>query len=379
MVRPRAAVCASRLVDPESSRVVSAQRWLYAVELTKLLCDLGYETVWYQLGSGWRSEVLPNAPLIAALPEESQLGFWPEASNAFWEKSGGADLAIYFDLPLAYPQAHEAAIAIAHGIEWNDPLFEVRLETEREREEWKRRTWMALLGVQRVVAADTGVIQWATATWPGLYNTFVHIPDFLPPAGVGAGPGAQPEEGEGPVRVLFWDALVPRSGIAQTLQAIEPLLDAHPELEFAVAGAGTPEANAFLARWAETHERTAFFPHGVPPEFLRGVSILLMPGKWGSAASHLCLQGMAAGAAVLVGQMSGLTDLVIHDYNGWVIKSTAEDIQKAVERLILRPEERRRLGANAREIAAHFTLERWRERWSQVIKQVGRGGVPCDT
>lgn len=407
-MRPRAAVCALRLVDPERRRIFSARHWLYAVELSRLLTDLGYETVWYQLGTGWRSEVTTNVPLVGVLPERSQLGFWPEASSSFWEKSGGAELAIYFDARLAYPQTHEASIAIAHGIDWNDPLLEVRLETDREREEWRRRFWMALQGPQNVVAVDTGFIQWATATWPGLYNTFVHIPDFAAPCpgGEGAGEAGDPQgtggsaifpeskatSGSGdppdsitprepkpaesgqPVRILFWDALTPRSGIAQTLQAIEPLLKAFPEIEFVIAGSAAPETNEFLTRWAEVHPRTTFVPGELPAGSLRGVSILLMPGKWGTGATHLCLQGMAAGAAVLVGQSSGLTDLVIHDYNGRVIQGTAEAIRDSVERLILDSDARRRMGERAREVAAHFTLERWRERWVRVMESVHRGG-----
>lgn len=407
MSKGRVAICALRLVDPETKRALSPQRWLYAREMSQLLLNLGYAVVWYQLGNGWLSEVLPGVPLVGSLPEESQLYTWPEASNEFWEKAGAADFAIYFDLPLAYPQVHQYSIAIAHGIDWNDPLLESRLNSEREREEWKRRLWMSLSGPRRVVAVDTGVIQWATATWPGLYNQFTHIPNFVAPsvsadsadatagaseasagsadaaadsldARAGSSKASDANErstGQPPltakadtVRIVFGDVLSAKSGIAQTLEAMQTILELYTNVEFIIVGSGTPDVHKYVSRWAQEHERARFEPGSVRPGTLQGDCILLLPAKWSIGPSFLCLQGMAAGAAVVIGQTSGLTDLVIHDHNGWVIQPSTENIRKALIALIENPAERRRLGTHAREVAQAFSLGVWRDRWRRLIE-----------
>lgn len=384
----RIAIAALRLIDPQSGRILCPRRWQYATELSRLLVELGYAVAWYQLGAGGLFDIFPGVPLVASLPEESQLYTWPQASNEFWENAGAADFAIYYDVALAYPQVHKTSIAVVHGIDWNDPLKEAHLQSEREREEWKRRLWMAMQGPRRVVAVDSGVIQWATATWPGLFHQFVHIPDFVPtnnsdrvfdgvsdeiledvPANVpGDRPGVVdlPEADLGTLRIVFWDDLTPRSGIAQVLEAVDPLLDRYKHVGMAIAGRGRPDTETFISRWAGERERVTYEPEGIGADLLRQC-ILLLPGKWGVGPSFHCLEGMAAGAAVVVGQTSGLTDLVLHDYNGWVIQPTVDGIRKALVALIEKPDERRRLGQNAHDMASAFSLDVWRRRWCELI------------
>lgn len=385
MAKKRVAICALRLVDPQVKRVLSMQRWQYAQALSRLLLDMGYAVAWYQLGDGWHSEIMPGVPLVGSLPEESQLFTWPKASIEFWEKAGAADFAIYFDLLLAYPQVHEYSLGIAHGIEWNDPLLESRLNSEREREEWKRRLWMSFCGPRRIVAVDSGVIHWATATWPGLYNQFVHIPNFAfkihddttisgatTSEMTGDTTAADRVDEDQILRIVFWDVLSPQSGIAQTLEAVGAVLSRYPNVELVIAGRGSPAVDQYVSRWAQEHEQVRYHPEGVSPERLKG-AILLIPAKWNVGPSFVCLQGMASGAAIVVGQTSGLTDLVIHDHNGWIIRPSAPSIYDALVALIENPIERRRMGQNAREVARAFSHDVWRNRWKRLIEDEFEG------
>lgn len=405
MSRERVAICASKLVDSESGRVHSPQRWLYAQELSKLLTELGYAVVWYQIGSGARFEIIPEVPLIAALPGDSRLGLWPAASNEFWEKTGEAAGAIYFDLALAYPQVHERSIAIAHGIEWNDPLWETSFGGESERDEWKRRLWMAFYGPRKVVAVDSGVIHWASATWPGLYHRFVHIPNFVPPPTPfedrSPAAGGTNSQGSGSVdsmdrrptrneddqplsgfnadrssslRLVFWDTLAPRSGIAETLEAMQEMLDEDERVELVIAGRGSADAEQYVTHWAQAQRRVTCCFGALDGALLRD-AVLLMPGKWGVGPSFLCLAGMAAGSVPVVGHSSGLTDYVIHDHNGLVIQPTPQGIREAVDELIRDPGRRTRMSANARKMAEAFSLRVWRRRWRRLIEEEfgGRG------
>lgn len=182
MAKKTVGIAARKIVDPDNQQIISRERWQYSKELSKLLLDLGYKVSWWQIGNGWKSEIIPGVPLMGILRDGQQILTNTKASDDFLEKAGWVDFAIYFDLILAYPQVHEYSIAISHGINWDNPLFESSLKTEIERKEWKRRLWMCLQGPQKIVTTDTGLIHWATATWPGLNYIFEYIPSFIPPS-----------------------------------------------------------------------------------------------------------------------------------------------------------------------------------------------------
>lgn len=376
-----------QLVDLEQRKVVSHERWLYAVELTKLLVDLGYHVEWRQLGNGWCTEIIPGVPLWGTLPGEAQFHTYPLASEAFLEQSGDVDWAIYFDPILAYPQAHPLSIAIDHGVYWDDAMFESSLPTQTVRDEWKRRLWCAYTGVRAVVAVDTGVIQWATATWPGMHYRFTYIPNFVPPASEQpAGEqkpemlaAAEPVENR-PFRVLYPGQLVPSEGVSEVVRTMEYLLESSNSYQFYLIGSGSDEARRFMTEWAnQRHPHVCYQPQPLSESLLAQMDVVIFPAKSGQGTSMLCLQAMAAGKPVVVAQTGGLTDIIIHDHNGVVIQPTAERLVRVLEELRQQPERRRLLGHHARQVAASFSLEHWRARWRRFLEHVGLGSERGET
>ncbi|HBF38853.1 MAG TPA: hypothetical protein DDW50_16230, partial [Firmicutes bacterium] len=309
MNRGSVAIAALKLVDPMTRRVLSRDRWHYAIELSKLLLDLHYEVAWFQIGDGWKSQLIPGVPLFGVLQDSAQLFTWPKASDDFYEKTHGFEWTVYFDLILAYPQVHEVSIAISHGIAWDDPLFESLLPTETEREEWKRRLWMALRAPQKVVTVESGLIHWATATWPGLYNSFEYIPNFVPSwvdeESPSPGMAEFGEHVEGSIKILFSGAMTPEAGISETIRAMESLLDRDNRLEFYLFGYGSEATVKYLMEWAEKHPRSHFQAGLIPGKVLAQMDIVLFPGKSCQETSMSCLAAMSLGKTVIVGQNSG--------------------------------------------------------------------------
>jgi glycosyltransferase involved in cell wall biosynthesis len=105
-------------------------------------------------------------------------------------------------------------------------------------------------------------------------------------------------------------------------------------------------------------------------EILRHMDIALIPTKGTEGTSLSCLEAMAAGCAVIASPVGGLTDLIIDDYNGLLVKPTPSHLIAAIDLLINDHLQRERLGEKARETAAAFSLERWREKWTSAIHEV---------
>jgi len=369
MYKGRVGIAALKLVDPETQKVLSRGRWLYAQELSRLLVERGYKVTWWQLGKGWKTEIMPGVSLTGDLPDGTQLFMWPRAGNSFLEKAAGVQWAIYFDQLLAYPQVHEYSLVIAHGINWDNSLFESRLLKETQREEWKRRIWITLHSPIKVITADSGLIQWATATWPGLQHKFEYIPDFVPESPA-PGPLVQPDaptDEAKSIRVLFPGHLSPGSGISETIRAMEPLLAMNPDLQFFITGNGAKPVTEYITTWTQQHPRAHFGPQPLTDELLDHMDIVLFPARINQGLSTACLQAMAAGKIVIVGHSGGLTDIVIHDHNGIIIRPATDTLIEAIVELAAEPGKRKQLGANARKTARSFSLDIWRDRWNSLL------------
>ena len=211
---------------------------------------------------------------------------------------------------------------------------------------------------------------------PRLYNTFEYLPNFIPAwaeeeAPVTARPGA-PESCANTVRILFPGPLTPEAGISETIRAMETLLEMDDRIEFQLANAGPAATVKYLTEWSEKHPRRLLITEPVTGKILKQADLVLLPGKSFQETDMICLAAMSLGKTVIVGQNSGLADLVIHDHNGIIINPSAEVLIEVIRDLINSPEERRHLGDNARAVAQHFALPVWRRRWQRLIEKIFR-------
>jgi glycosyltransferase involved in cell wall biosynthesis len=369
MTRGKVGLLTTNHFNPDGQRLINGGAERYGIELTKLLLELGYEVKWWQIGSGWTKEIIPGVPILGVPVQESPLGTFPRLNQLFYQQAQDIDYAIYFVTFLAYPQALPKSLSISHGIFWDYPDFDNLLPTEEQREEWRRRLWLALTGVQRVVSVDTATINWATATWPGLLHKFVYLPNF-----VDLRPFRKEERlPSDRLRVLFPRRLTSVRGVNEAVRAAEVLTQRHPDLEFHFVGRGHEDrTEAELLKWAASHERVYYYwapPHRMP-HLYRNVEIVLVPSLSTEGTSLSCLEAMAAGTAVVTTCVGGLGNLVIDGYNGLLVEPTAKSLIQAVERLRADPGLRRRLAVNARKVARCFGLDVWKKRWKAVLDEV---------
>ncbi len=372
MSRGKVGILTTNHFAPQGDRMVYGGAERYGIELSKLLVELGFEVKWWQIGSGWTKEVIPGVPIVGVPVTESPLQTFPTLNQLFYQQAQDVDYAVYFVTFLAYPQVLSKSVSISHGIFWDYPDFDHLLSTEVEREEWRRRLWIALTGPQRVVSVDTATINWAVATWPGLLHKFVYLPNFVD---LEAFPRVR-RRSSGPLRVLFPRRLTSVRGVNEATRAAEVLVQRYPDLEFHFVGrAHDDRAEREMLAWAARHERLYYYwapPHEMA-RLYRHMDIVLIPSLSTEGTSLSCLEAMAAGAAVVASWAGGLGNLVFDGFNGLLVEPTAKNLIKAVERLRNDPRLRRRLGANARRVARSFGLDAWKRRWQAVVDEVFTG------
>jgi glycosyltransferase involved in cell wall biosynthesis len=110
----------------------------------------------------------------------------------------------------------------------------------------------------------------------------------------------------------------------------------------------------------------------LPPEQIseayRLADISIIPTIQSEGTSLSCLEAQASGNAVIATTVGGLTDLILHAYNGLLIEPTGVDLYQALVRLITDDALRLRLSLKATEVAQTFSLNRWRSRWTETLQ-----------
>lgn len=367
-MKRRVGILTTNFLSSDGTRIIYGGAERYGYALTGLLLELGYDVRWWQIGNGWKKELLPGVEICTIPETKSDLLTYPNVNQHFYEQAMDVDFAIYFVTYLAYPQTLRKSISISHGVFWDYPGFDYQLSTDAERKEWLRRMYIALTGPLRIVSVDTNTINWVNSTWPGLSSKFEYIPNFVDiekyqPA------VSHPDK----IRVIFPRRLTYVRGLNEAVRAAEVLVNKYPHVEFHFVGRGhTDLLEAEALKWSSEHDNLYYYwqpPHAMP-EILRHMDIALIPSKGTEGTSLSCLEAMAAGCAIVASPVGGLTDLIIDGYNGLLVKPTPQDLIEAIELLITNKSLREKLGTNARAVATAFSMENWKRKWTKVITEV---------
>ena len=368
MSRGRVGILTTYHIHNDGERIIYGGAERYGIEFTRMLVEMGYEVSWWQIGSGWTAEVIPGVPLYTLPAEGVSYQFCPSLNHAFHEKAQGIDYAVYFTTLLAYPEALEKSISISHGIYWDYPLWERMFPTEDHRREWRRRWKDALERPRRIVSCDTATLRFINASWPGLAPKLEYIPNFVD-LNVFHPPAEEPKRER--IRILYPRRLTSVRGINDTLISIARLSAEYDHLEFHIVGRGhNDEKEREMFAWAAERDNVYYYwqpPHAMAHVY-RNVDIVLIPTKGAEGTSLSCLEAMACGRVVVAGCTGGLCDLIIDGYNGVLLRPlTARTLTDAIRLLVEDGDLRKRLGRRAYETASAFSLEKWKERWSEVI------------
>ncbi|MGI9861895.1 glycosyltransferase family 4 protein [Moorella naiadis] len=372
MSAKKVALLTTNFFHPSSERIIMGGAERYQVDLCRLLRELGFYVEAWQIGGGWTREF--DGVQIRSIPvTKSEYHTFPDLATAFYENSMAFDYAIYFILTLAYPIAREKSIAISHGVFWDWPGFDLMAGKPEDRQEWQRRLSIALTGPQKLVSVDTNTINYFNATLAGFYHKWEYIPNYVDTDLFS--PPAEEPAGSDTVRVLFPRRLVPVRGINETMRAAEKLTSRYSWIEFHFCGRGHDDnAERLMTRWAGNRERCFYYwkPLEMMPEIYRQADIVLIPSRSTEGTSLAALEAMACGRPVIAGQAGGLSDIIIHGYNGYLIKPTVENLVAVIEELACDKEKRKLMGRRAREVALTFNRKVWAERWSRVLGEVFR-------
>jgi len=138
------------------------------------------------------------------------------------------------------------------------------------------------------------------------------------------------------------------------LDALMPLLSAHPRLKLVVAGGADfedpAEEAAVKARAAQAPEHVSVTGAMVDSrEFLDAMDVLVVPSLWEEPFGLVAVEGMARSLPVVVTRSGGLHEIVEQGVTGFIVEKEARALRDAVEALVTDPVLRTRMGEAGRE------------------------------
>jgi polysaccharide pyruvyl transferase CsaB len=335
----------------------------YLIELAALIRERGYEVEVYQSAWGNWLRYFYDIPVYGLNVDSRK----ETINEVFHRRVHPPALTIYLDFSLATPACFRPSIGISHGVFWDDPRFQESADHVMEN---AHRVRDCIQNLDVLVSVDTNTIQWVRTVAYSLTEKIVYIPNFVDLTVFRPRPPDWPKD-DATVVILHPRRLYPPRGFDLLADLVPRLVPRYPHVVFAFVGqAHTEQERRAVETLVETYPgrvRWQVLPFERMPEAYWGADVTVLPTRFAEGTSLACLEAMACGHAVVATPVGGLTDLILDGYNGLLVAPRVDALQAVLERLIEDRDLRTRLGARARETAAAFSIDRWRQAWRHLL------------
>ena len=181
--------------------------------------------------------------------------------------------------------------------------------------------------------------------------------------------------------IIFFGRLNVLKGLVNGTLAMKKILIEFPEYHFTIIGddGAGPKLGESMKQWMQkklkkVNNQVSFFAgqeYGHLPLLISNASIVLLPSLFESF-SYTCAEAMASGKVVVGSLGTGMENMIVHNYNGFLINAEShKNIYEAVKTLIENNSLRYSLSVNARKsIHTFFNSEVLAQQYIQHYKKI---------
>jgi glycosyltransferase involved in cell wall biosynthesis len=165
---------------------------------------------------------------------------------------------------------------------------------------------------------------------------------------------------KGPVRVFTASVLIRLKNIHTVIRAVSQLVEKY-DITYTIIGKGEERENLEqLVKELGLEERIQFvdhIPHQEIADVMHTFDIFIMPSYF-ETFGRVYFECMAMGIPIICARQSGIHGIFREKEEGLAVDHTSvESIAGALEYLVTRPEERRRIGLNGQKLVSPYTWE----------------------
>lgn len=369
------AVLAATFLDFEGSNFYSGGAERYLIDLAEVCADVGTNLTIYQYGNFPWMRKFRNINVISLsrqgnsahqLTVESIMAF----NRTFYEQvQNRSVLNIYSAFFEAWPISASPSIGISHGVAWDNPYAVF----DSGNDFWKanQRFIESAKLCDKIISVDTNTANWfQTIDYPtgnkmSVIPNYVDLEEFHPRENF--------NKTDEKVVILYPRRLYEARGLYIVLEILDDILSRFSNVEFHFVGKGFEEDTKHVVekqkKWGERVRWYSLPPEEMPIAY-HHADISLVPTMYSEGTSLSCLEAMASGNAVISTRIGGLTDLVIDNYNGYLIQPSANALKQAIEKLLTDREKLTAFKKRGREVASVFSKKNWKVKWMEVIEEL---------
>ena len=360
------AILAPSFFDLSGANVCMGGGERYLVDLVDTLRQCGHNVAVYQASNAKFDAKYKDITVHGLGHSRSIFHRDGKLSQAFNKATAGIDRAVYFRMDLGWPEPKGMSIGISHGIWWDYPG--VTGDYYRTSEGIKFLL-SSVDQLTRVVANDTNMANWFRCMKPGSDLKFYFVPNYVDLTKF------IPEfVAHDTLNILFPRRLCVPRGVDIMIEATKYIVKDIPNARVLFVGsAGNGSGENKWTRQIDALGRKVSrksLDMSEMPSVYHDADICVIPTKGAEGTSLSCLEAMASSVPVIASVVGGLSNLIIDQHNGLLIKPTPDDIVKAVKTLVRDPKLAASLAESAHDVAIVHSLKNWRARWSNVIKEV---------
>lgn len=179
-------------------------------------------------------------------------------------------------------------------------------------------------------------------------------------------PEVVPPVAGAPLRLGFIGRLDPSKGLEHLIDAVGRMSVGAASLR--IAGMGKPDYTSALNARASGATNIDFIGHASPADFYPSIDLLVIPSVWEDPFPRVFHEALAYGVPSLVTPLGGLSEVIEHGRNGFLIAGTGtEALSASLSELIRTPWNRDFVFAECRKAAADFTPSRIGAEYEAVL------------
>lgn len=345
----------------------------YLLDLAEICDGLGKELVIFQYGDYPWVRRFRNIDVVSLSRYEVKAEGWilncaKKFNHIFYEQVYGRTiLNIYSAFFEAWPLAAPPNIGISHGVSWDNPYSDF----ENALEFWlmNQRYIEGAKACEELVSVDTNSANWFQTVDFELGQKINVIPNYVDLSKF------KPRENylqkREKIVILYPRQLYSARGLYLVIEIMEEILEKYPEVEFHFVGRGGEEdIRQVTDKQIKWHERIQYYPLSMEemPQAYQNADISLIPTVHSEGTSLSCLEAMASGNAVIATRVGGLSDLIINNYNGYLIDPNPQALKQAIINVLENHEQFILFKKRNLEVAQAFSKTLWQNRWLSIIK-----------
>lgn len=363
---------AATFFDYDGSNYYSGGAERYLVDLHEVCKNLGYNMDIYQNANFPYMRKFRNINVIGMKAKDMPLNYSLEyiteqAKNYSCMTKYFSKLHIYSAFYECFPYCSSPSIGISHGIAWDNRGC---VKTNGI-DFWNRNYRMieSAFMCDKMVSVDTNTANWFQTIDFNLGNqkikvipNYVDTNEFKPQNDL---------KKKDKIVITYPRRLYEPRGMYLLLNIVDKLFKEYKNIEIHFVGKGFDEDVNKIKEKMKKYPNRLFCYSSTPEkmnEIYKKTDISLIPTIYSEGTSLSCLEAMATENIVISTRIGGLCDLIIDNYNGYLIEPTEEDLYNKLKYVLDNYDKQEIIKERARESAETFNKNTWAQKWKNVIK-----------